>query len=142
MGKAIKTRKAKLVLLAPNIASLQEGEDTAGPSGGQGGSEEEGEGQAGGEASGSGSGLGCPAATLVALAAEREVPLVFALSRQRMGKVRGRSCVLLPHALGSPDAAARGAAVEPKVSLPANVPNMLPQSLTRPPAPPPIRPCS
>lgn len=68
--KAVKLRRAKLVLLAPNIASLEGGE--------------------GGEAAALPSQPGasaCPASALAALAAEREVPLVFALSRQRMGKV-------------------------------------------------------
>ena len=110
MGKAIKTRKAKLVLLAPNIASLQEG----GNEGDQGGSEVAGEGQ--GEGQAGDHGLGCPAAALVALAAEREVPLVFALSRQRMGKVRGGGCGLLLQDLGI------AAAATAKGSSPPNQP--------------------
>jgi hypothetical protein len=73
--KAVKLRRAKLVLLAPNIASLEGGE--------------------GGEAAASPSQPGasaCPATALAALAAEKEVPLVFALSRQRMGKVSWARC--------------------------------------------------
>lgn len=106
--KAVKTRRAKLVLLAPNIASIEEQEQPAA-------AQEEGEdaeeahaaaalaapagaAAAGGPseaaaAEGSGSAVGStsaesPAAALVALSREKEVPLVFALSRQRMGKVR------------------------------------------------------
>lgn len=103
--KAVKTRRAKLVLLAPNIASIEEPEEPAaaaaaaaeaaagGAAGGaQGGADAAGT-AAGVAAAGSQGGSGgsggaeSPAAALVALAREREVPLVFALSRQRMGKV-------------------------------------------------------
>ena len=78
MEKAVKVRKAKVVLLAPNIASLvADGETDAG------------DGSQGGEAHrGTALATEHPAAALAALAAEREVPVVFALSRQRMGKVR------------------------------------------------------
>lgn len=91
--KAIKTRKAKVVLLAPNISSIvaepapaasaAEGSDSTGR-------------DAGGDAAGGASGSAaaeCPAEALIALAAEKEVPVVFALSRQRMGKVRRRRLV-------------------------------------------------
>lgn len=100
--KAVKTRRAKLVLLAPNIASIEEPEEPAaaaaaaaeaeGAAGGvQGGADSAGAaaGVAAGSqgASGGGGGAESPATALVSLAREREVPLVFALSRQRMGKV-------------------------------------------------------
>lgn len=85
--KAIKTRKAKLVLLAPNIgsivadhaaaASAADGSDGAEPGAGSMAA-----GGVGGAAKGE-----YPAQALIALAAEKDVPLVFALSRQRMGKV-------------------------------------------------------
>ena len=93
--KAVKTRRAKLVLLAPNVASIQHpappaaaaataaaaaAEPAAGAAAG-GGAE-------GGDEAAAEEGAECPAAALAALAREREVPLVFALSRQRMGKVR------------------------------------------------------
>lgn len=120
--KAIKTRKAKLVLLAPNISSLvgPEGDETEQQQQEDGGSSSKGGSSRGGSAAppglgpvggdptsqpaggaSGGGGLGsrggraagkaleaCPASALLALAAEKEVPLVFALSRQRMGKVR------------------------------------------------------
>lgn len=103
--KAVKTRRAKLVLLAPNIASIEEPEEPAaaaaaaaeaeGAAGGvQGGADSAGAaaGVAVGSqgASGGGGGAESPATALVSLAREREVPLVFALSRQRMGKVLGQ----------------------------------------------------
>jgi hypothetical protein len=76
--KAIKVRKAKVVLLAPNISSLA-GEEGAAAAGGGGG------------------GVQCPAAALVALAQERGVPLIFALSRQKMGKVGQLAAALTGH---------------------------------------------
>ena len=104
MEKAIKVRRAKLVLLAPNISSLAAADAEA-----DGGEEEEAEGGGGtggppakgaaapsAPAGGSGGAVRCPAAALVALAREREVPLVFALSRQRLGKVRGGCHLLAP----------------------------------------------
>ncbi|KAL4422574.1 hypothetical protein ABPG75_008771 [Micractinium tetrahymenae] len=87
--KAIKTRKAKLVLLAPNIASIVA--DPAAPeAAGGAGSQEAGTGSASGSGTGGAAAAECPAEALIALAAEKEVPLVFALSRQRMGKVMGQ----------------------------------------------------
>ena len=88
--KAIKTRKAKAVLLAPNIASLEPGDFQTTAEEGRGSEEAEGGGAGGGggTASTGGGTAGCPASALLALAQEREVPLVFALSRQKMGKVR------------------------------------------------------
>lgn len=88
--KAVKTRRAKLVLLAPNIASLEGAADAAADAaaGSEAEAEVEGEGSAQEAQRSSGGGGGHPAAALVALARQREVPLVFALSRQAMGKVR------------------------------------------------------
>lgn len=98
--KAIKTRRAKLVLLAPNIASIEEagaeaagdaeaGPETAGAAAGGAAAGTAAGGTAAAAAAGGGGGGAAesPAAALVALAREREVPLAFALSRQRMGKV-------------------------------------------------------
>ena len=112
MEKAVKTRRAKLVLLAPNIASIEEPEDAAAAAaaaaagaeaepGVEAGSEAEAAEQtalaaaaaAGSVAASCAGGAESPAAALVALAREREVPLVFALSRQRMGKVGLHWCV-------------------------------------------------
>lgn len=92
MEKAIKTRRAKLVLLAPNIASLDEaGAAEAGSAATAKGDsgDQAAEAAPGGAGKGPGAAAECPASALVALAAEREVPLVFALSRQKMGKVGG-----------------------------------------------------
>ncbi|PRW20470.1 selenocysteine insertion sequence-binding 2-like isoform X1 [Chlorella sorokiniana] len=117
--KAVKTRRAKLVLLAPNIAGIEEPEEAASAAAAAAAAEvdpdAEGEGAAAvaagaasaadpaaaaaataaaaagsTDANGGGSSTESPAAALVALAREREVPLVFALSRQRMGKVLGQ----------------------------------------------------
>ena len=83
--KAVKTRRAKLVLLAPNIASLEEAEAEGVAEAGAG--SDAGAGDAAAAGGGSGGAAESPAAALAALVREREVPLVFALSRQRMGKV-------------------------------------------------------
>lgn len=60
VGKLVKSRKAKAVLVAPNISAIQ-GEE----------------------------GDQYPVAGLLQMARERGIPVVFALSRQRMGKVFG-----------------------------------------------------
>ena len=111
--KAVKTRRAKLVLLAPNIASIEEQEEAAAAQEEAEGAEEahttagqplsaaaaaagaaagpSGAAAAAGRCSAVGStSAESPAAALVALSREKEVPLVFALSRQRMGKVSGQ----------------------------------------------------
>ncbi|PSC67989.1 Mitogen-activated kinase 14 isoform A [Micractinium conductrix] len=100
--KAIKTRRAKAVLLAPNIASITaEGSGdaaAAAAAGGAGGAaEDDDEGPerdapdaCGEEEAAAGGTAECPASALAALAAEKEVPLVYALSRQRMGKLLGQ----------------------------------------------------
>lgn len=92
--KAVKTRRAKLVLLAPNVASIEHpppptaaAADVSAAGGGA---------EGGGEAAAAAA--ECPAAELAALARERQVPLVFALSRQRMGKVCGVWWLLALHA--------------------------------------------
>lgn len=72
--KAVRLRRAKLVLLAPNIASLAAADG------------DEGDGQAPAPQRDANA---CPATALVTLADDSGVPLVFALSRQRMGKVSG-----------------------------------------------------
>ena len=89
------------MLLAPNIASITaEGSGdaaAAAAAGGAGGAaEDDDEGPerdapdaCGEEEAAAGGTAECPASALAALAAEKEVPLVYALSRQRMGKVGG-----------------------------------------------------
>ena len=97
--KAVKTRRAKAVLLAPNISSLEGAEAEAKPAGSA--SDDDGAGagtDASAPAAAAPASVACPASALIALAEEREVPLVFALSRQKMGKVskgvRGMRCAL------------------------------------------------
>lgn len=103
----MKTRRAKLVLLAPNVAAIEDppqpvaatSSEAAGVAKGEAAdAAQPGEAAvAGGEAcdAAGGGSSACPAAALATLAAEREVPLVFALSRQRMGKVRREGDVLV-----------------------------------------------
>jgi ribosomal protein L7Ae-like RNA K-turn-binding protein len=69
--KAAKMRKAKLVIVAPNVGTvaLPAGEEDDGGGGGDG---------------------GCPVSAVLAVCAEQGVPVAFALSRARLGRVLGQ----------------------------------------------------
>lgn len=70
----MKARKAKAVLVAPNVGPSIQGAQDEGCSR---------------DGSGTRASTNCPLTGLLGLAREREVPIVFSLSRQRMGKVGG-----------------------------------------------------
>lgn len=80
VDKAVRGRKAQALLLAPNVGPIAPTFETP-----ESGSDDN-----------KGVAQESPITALLALAAEREVPVVFCLSRQRMGRVRvglqGRTC--------------------------------------------------
>lgn len=83
--KMVKTRKAKLLVVAPNVGVVAAPEREGGGRDGEGPAAEEGAGGEGDEAEGS-----FPLAPALALCQEHGVPVVFALSRRRLGKVLGQ----------------------------------------------------